>query len=842
MPLADDLVALAALAGNSVVAAAATDVWETVRDGVGRLFGRGGPEQAELAGRRLEETRRQLAAVTGAELTQARAALEAQWTTRLADLLEEDPGIEADLRTLMQEIQAQLPAGVVLAADHSVAAGRDLSIEASGGGVAAGVMHASAIAGMGGTAIGRMNYQRPQIASQPVSLAPRPVFLTGREELLGELDMRLSGGGDGGPRIIALCGLGGAGKTSVAVEYAYRHLAETGLVWQVPAEDPTVIVAEFARLAGLLGAQDPVAPGDPVASVHAVLAAYSPEWLLVFDSAPDRASVERFLPPAGPGRVLITSQSVLWPPGQVLDVPVLDAEVAVGFLVSRTGDPDGPAAPELATELGGLPLALEQAAAYIQATGGSLARYLASFRQRRDGLLARGEPTGYRKTVATTWSLAFGQLEDSAPAAVGLLRLLACCASEAVPLTLLLQPRPGLARKFGAEVAPVLVPLLDDPLAVGDAIAALRRYSLVTPAGDGLVSVHRLVQAVTADQMSADVASQWREAAAALVEAAIPGDTDLPQAWPVCAALLPHAQAALAGDSPGMDRLANYLGAQGSYAAAAELLQRVLDARERSLGAEHPDTLDARGNLATWTGEAGDATGARDQYAALVPVVERVLGPEHPDTLTTRNNLARFTGRAGEAAGARDQFAALLPEVERVLGAEHPDTLTVRGNLATWTGQAGDAAGARDQYAALLPVRERVLGPEHPDTLSNRNNLARWTGQAGDAAGARDQFAALLPEVERVLGAEHRTSWPPGATWPPGPGRRGMRPGPATSMPRCCPSSSGSWALSTRTPWPPGITSPTGLGRPGMRPGPATSSPRCCLWLSGSWAPSTQTL
>lgn len=152
-------------------------------------------------------------------------------------------------------------------------------------------------------------------------------------------------------------------------------------------------------------------------------------------------------------------------------------------------------------------------------------------------MLARGEPTGYGKTVATTWSLAFGQLEHSAPSAVGLLRLLAQYAPEAIPLSLLLQPRPGLPEQLGAEIAPVLVPLLDDQLAAEDAIAALRLYSLVIPAGPGSVSVHRLVQAVTTGQMPADVADQWRQAAA-LIEAAIPANTDPLEGWPIwrCAA------------------------------------------------------------------------------------------------------------------------------------------------------------------------------------------------------------------------------------------------------------------------------------------------------------------
>ena len=586
-------------------------------------------------------------------------------------------------------------------------------------------------------------------------LPPRPVLLAGREQLLADLDALLSTGDRSRPRSVALCGLGGAGKTSVAVEYAHRHLPEVGLAWQFAAGDATVLAAGFGELAAQLGARDVFDARDPVASVHGLLAAFPAGWLLVFDNAPDRASVETFLPPNGPGRVLITSQNPSWPHGQALDVPVLDVEISAKFLVSRTGDPDKQAAIELAEELGGLPLALEQAAAYIQATVDSLAGYLAEFRRRRADLLPRGEPVGYTGTVAAAWSLAFAQVEESAPGAAGLLRLLAFCAPDAVPVGLLLQSRPGLAGQLSPAVAEVLAPLLGDALAVKDAVAALRRYSLVRPAGDRTVTVHRLVQAVTADQMPDELRDAWRQAAAAVVEAALPDDARQPGTWPVFAALLPHAQAALTADSNAMTRIASYLGYSGSYVAARELSQGMLDARVRVLGPEHPDTLTARAHLARWTGKAGHAAAARDQYATLVSVRERVLGPEHPDTLTTRHNLANLTGKAGDAAAARDQYAALLPIDERVLGPEHPDTLATRHSLARWTRQAGDAAAARDQFAALLAIRERVLGPEHRDTLTTRGNLARCTGQAGDAAGARDQFVALLPSFERVLGPEH---------------------------------------------------------------------------------------
>jgi hypothetical protein len=584
-----------------------------------------------------------------------------------------------------------------------------------------------------------------------LQLAPRPPFLAGREDLLSELDARLSGGASRVPQVVALHGLAGAGKTSLALAYAHNHLGEDSITWQFAAEDPAVLAAGFTGLATALGV--PEGAGNPVVAVHRALAGAAAGWLLMFDTAPGPEALEGLVPPVGDGRVLITSRNALWPPEQALEVPVLDLGAAADFLVARTGDTDRLAAAGLAEAVDGLPLALEQAAAYAQATGNSLATYLTLFHKRRADLLRRGGPA--RRTVATTWALAFNELEHSDPGAAGLLRLLACCAPEAIPLRLLLRPRPGLAEQMSSDVAEMLAPLLDDELAVADAVAALRRFSLGRPAGDGLVSVHRLVQAVTTDQMPKKLREAWRHAAATVIEAAIPKDPQLPADWPEFAALLPHAQAALTADSRGMRQMASYLGHSGSYVAARELLRAILKERVQVLGAKDPATLTARADLAHWTGEAGDAVGARDQYAALLPIRQEVLGRVHPGILTTRAGLAHWTGEAGDAVGARDQYAALLPTFDRVRGPDHENTLAARSNLARWTGEAGGPVGARDQYAALLPVVERVLGLDHPYTLATRSDLARWTGEAGDPVGARDQYAALLPVFERVLGPEH---------------------------------------------------------------------------------------
>jgi hypothetical protein len=492
------------------------------------------------------------------------------------------------------------------------------------------------IADRGGTAIGRyIAAARPEGPSLPVSLPTRAEVLAGRDGLLAELHARLVEGDRAWPRVVVLCGLGGVGKTSAAAEYAHRHLAEVAIAWQVRCEDPVVATQDLAELAAQLGVRELADARDPVRSAHAVLAAHPGQWLLIFDNAPGAGSVGDFVPPTGRGRVLVTSQSAHWPSGRVLNVPVLDTDVAVEFLVNRAADQDEAAAAELATELGRLPLALEQAAAYVLASSSTLAAYLDHFRGRRAELLARGEASGHPATVAATLGLALSRLEDDSPAAAGLLRLLANLAPEPVPLDLLLTGQ-KIPRRLGRGVRAVLRQLLGDELARQDAVAALRRYSLVTTAGDGMVLVHRLVQTVTLAQLPGEEAAAWRKAAAALTGAAIPADAEQPEAWPACTVLLPHAQALLDLTSDGMWQIALYLGYSGSYAAARDMFRQIAQAYAEASGPEHPNTLSARHELVRWTGYAGDPAAARDLYAALLPLVKRVSGPEHPHTLTTR--------------------------------------------------------------------------------------------------------------------------------------------------------------------------------------------------------------
>ncbi|RBQ21422.1 hypothetical protein DP939_01525 [Spongiactinospora rosea] len=619
-------------------------------------------------------------------------------------------------------------------------------------------------------------------------LKPRPLRLAGRAALLTRLHHAFAEPSDT-PVQIVLHGLGGIGKTSLAVEFAHRVRSGHGLIWHFAAEDHTALAGGFAALAVRLRLADD--GGGPVAQVHTALAEADRPWLLVLDNVTDHTAIRGWLPAAGPGKLLITSRSAHWPLALGIEVTPPDISAAARFLLDRTGQDDGVAAAAVATELGALPLALEQAGAFISTAGLSLAEYLDGLRARRDVLLERGEPYDYAGSVASTWTLAFQRLERDAPDAIALLRLLSRLAPDDVPIrTLLAGRRTSLPDSLG------LTGLAGDPIRIAEAVAELRRYSLVASPEPGVLSVHRLVQAVTADRMSPAAREAWRAAAAALIEDALPGRPDLVANWPLYARLVPHAHVALEPSAPGMREIVDYLAAGGDYRTAARVQGEIHADILGRLGPEHPDTLTAAALRAVRIGQAGDPATARDLLAALLPIRERVSGGEHPDTLwlaeahaeqigqsgspgiardralellplrerisgpddrdTIRlaHQIAFWTGQAGDAEAARVRYEEFLPRMERIWGAEHPDTLSARDQYARFLGESGAAEAALKACMSLLSAHERVSGPDHPDTLWARSNLAFRVGEAGDPAGARDLYAALVPDCERISGPE----------------------------------------------------------------------------------------
>jgi hypothetical protein len=562
------------------------------------------------------------------------------------------------------------------------------------------------------------------------------------------------------PVLRVLTGLGGVGKTSLARTYAQRYLDDYNLVWWVRAADPTAIPEEFRTLLEILAPQDAASMADPVAAVHSLLAGRPDRWLLVLDNVPDAPALHGLVPAVGAGDVLVTSRAGIWPDRRmVLPVTPLAESAAVQLVTSVGGDPDRATAATLAQELGGLPLALTQAASYVAQNALNLIDYLALYRRRRAELHREGYVPDYPATVATTWQLAFDRLSSPSRA---LLCLLTWYAPDAIPLDLLLvsnTDRIELPEQVGERLRSLLV----DEIHRHRATAELITYGLLTRSGpERSVSMHRLVQAVSADDLTAhDSRDAWIGAAAAVVAAACPQSLTTMGNTTDWQRLQTHVRAVISHLSPDQlitvrlrVLLAYWTGTVGDVVRARDLFAALVEDAGRVLGLDHIETLVARTSLAYWTGKAGDVVRARELSTVLVEDMMRVLGPDDRHTLLARTNLAYWTGQAGDVVRARDLFVRVVENQKRVLGAEDPNTLDGRCDLARWTGEAGDAARARELLAAVVEDVERALGPNHRLTLMARFHLARWTGEAGDAARARELFITLVDEDVRVLGPD----------------------------------------------------------------------------------------
>lgn len=364
------------------------------------------------------------------------------------------------------------------------------------------------------------------------NLSPRNYNFTGREDLLLSLGQALSAG----PVALtpaALYGLGGIGKSQTALEYAWRHEANYNVIWWLRTEQQETLVSGLADLASKLGISKPSETDVPAMAKAAVgwLASHS-GWLLVFDNAISEEAVRDWLP-AGPGAVIVTSRNSIWLAARPLEVDGLPENEAVAFLTSRSGDIDVESAKALAGELDRLPLALEQAAAFILERHWKIARYLKVFQVRKAELLKLGIALNYPATVATTWELSFRALEDDYPAAAHLLRLCAFLAPDDIPLDLL---RPGSS----VLISPLKEALADD-LATGNMVAALLRYSLVK-AKDETLFVHRLVQVVARERLSQEERKEWAGFAVKLIDRVFSFEEADRATWGAAERLLPHAE------------------------------------------------------------------------------------------------------------------------------------------------------------------------------------------------------------------------------------------------------------------------------------------------------------
>ncbi|MFF0234680.1 tetratricopeptide repeat protein, partial [Micromonospora sp. NPDC005254] len=569
-----------------------------------------------------------------------------------------------------------------------------------------------------------------------------------------------------------LSGMGGVGKTQLAAQFA-RHLDNKGeldvLIWVTASSREAIIAAyaEAARAVGVVSAD--VEPEAAAKRMLAWLERTDRRWLVVLDNLDVLGEGAGWWPPHNRnGRTVVTTRRrdpVLHTDGRTLvQVDLFSPAEAVNYLTRATGATGDEHAniAALAADLGFLPLALAQAAAFIRDRGINIADYRGRLTDHRHPLadLAPPDdalPDDYQATVAATWLLSVEAADNHPPRGL---------ARPVLDLAALLDPNGIPETLFGTDAVTRHLTAVNGQNITGrmaaDALRNLHRLNLIThdPA-TGTVRVHALVQRATRDHgNSARLAAVAHAAADGLLALwpDIDRDPDHIQTLRANTAILQTTSddSLLYPDAhPLLFRHIRSLGKTGQATAAATAAEHLLTNCLRVLGPEHSDTLTTRHNLANSRGEAGDSNGAAIAFEQLLTDRLRVLGPDHPDTLDTRGDLAFWRGQAGDSNGAAAAYGQLLTDCLRVLGTDHPHTLTTRHNLAHWRANAGDRNRVVADLKQLLTDCLRVLGPDHPDTLATRHSLAHWRANAGDPNGAVADLKQLLTDRLRVLGPDH---------------------------------------------------------------------------------------
>lgn len=570
----------------------------------------------------------------------------------------------------------------------------------------------------------------------------RNTTFVGRDKLLAQLSKRMHG------RPVVLVGLGGIGKTTMALEYAHRNASDYDLVWWIDAAQPAQGTDQLIELGRQLGLGVTV---DRENAVHQVLGALRirRRWLLVFDDVQDPAAL-RPLIAVESGHILITSRTASWGrDATIVMVDVLDHSASVELLRQQIPGIPAESADELAALLGDLPLALSVAAAFMTTTGTPTTEYLELFRTHQVELLSQGDPDG-RNSVSATVLRAVDRLRGESDTSVALLELVSLFGPAPVPLALF-QP--------GTEIAnDALRRAVTNPLTFAEMIGAIGKYSLANRVGDAL-QVHRLVQAVVRDSLSTDSRRRYSRQVEGLLGAAAPGEPEQPTTWPIYAELLPHIAAVETCDDVRFRELLLdagwYLYVRGDPVGCRQLALSAAERFTSVLGDEADDTLSALHLAAIAAWELGDYADAVDLNSRILRIREVLHGPDAPATLKSRSNLALSLGGLGDVAGALGVEEEVLAARERVLGSDHPDTLASLSNLAVRLLQVGDVSRARSVAEERIERSRLVLGESHPATLAGLNNLAVILGAGGDVVRAVKLHQMVVDGRRRLLGPQH---------------------------------------------------------------------------------------
>jgi tetratricopeptide (TPR) repeat protein/transcriptional regulator with XRE-family HTH domain len=611
---------------------------------------------------------------------------------------------------------------------------------------------------------------------------PRNPFFTGRGEILEVLRAQL-----GVDRAVAhtqsaaLHGLGGVGKTQVALEYAYRHALEYSAVFWIGAETEESMVTSLLHIAEVLQLPERADKDQQrvVTAVQRWLSIHG-QWLLVWDNVEDFELFQRFLPATRSGAILLTTRhQVLGTLAQGLDLLPMGQEEGILFLLRRAkmlkpeatidevhqlatqGPAQFAAALELVTILGTLPLALDQAGAYLEETRCGLPTYLDLFRTRRAILLQqRGKGShNHPASVSTTFTLAITAITQHYPAVLDLLRVCAQLHPDAIPEELFHQ---------GAEYLGVaLQTVCRDKFEWNKVVAVACGYSLLERQPEQqTLSIHRLVRSVLLDAMNDEEQTLWSTRVTTMIDAALPEVKQITEyaVWKQCESLLPHILVCLQqeGDVSVWPPLASlayktacYLLKRGQHLEAERLFQRALQIWEKVLGSEHPNVANSLNYLAILSLNQGKYAQAERLFQRALQIAEQTLGPEHPNVAVSLHDLAVLLQEQGKYTVAEPLAQRALQIREKVLGSEHPVVATSLNDLGDLFREQGRYAEAELLMQRGLQIREKALGLEHLTVFDSLNSLANLYRDQGRYPKAEPLYQRALQIAEQTLGPDH---------------------------------------------------------------------------------------
>jgi tetratricopeptide (TPR) repeat protein len=624
---------------------------------------------------------------------------------------------------------------------------------------------------------------QPPIAPEPSATAHRPPtrflnvpprnpYFTGRDELIQRLHAMLTTDQQAAlTQTQAITGLGGLGKTQTALEHAYRFQLYYQTILWAQADTRETLISACLMLARLLELPEREAPEQTVIlpAVQRWLATHS-DWLLILDNVGDPALLGEVLPAQPQGRVLLTARDpVTGTRARALPLETLPPEGGALLLLRRAKRLTPEEGLEMASAelqaqaralsetLGGLPLALDQAGAYLEEHGCGVAEYQILFQTHRATLLSqRGQDaTGHVEPVTVTVTLAFDKVAQTHPAAE-LLRLCAFLHPDAIP--------EELFTKWADKLPQRLYQAASDPVKWQATLGTLLQAALIKRQPDtNTLNIHRLVQAVLKDVLSQSRRRRWAERAVCLVNAAFP-NPDFSN-WERCQQLLLHALVCTSHiiewhfGSPEavllLHQTGYYLYMRAQYTEALPLLEQTLALREQVLGPEHHAVAASLNNLAL-------LYRARGQYLKALPLLQRALainekvyGSDHPEVATSLNNLAGTYQDLERFSEALPLYQRALKIVEQEPEPDQTKIATGLNNLAEIYQDLGRDEEALPLFQRALTMNEQELGPSHPNVASNLNNLAMICRKQGKFEEALPLYQRALAIDEEMYGSHH---------------------------------------------------------------------------------------